>query len=161
MYLFSGICDSLDVFCVLRNTFEDLWIGFIKHSNSNVWYSTKSSDCIEKSFTIPGQLFHERQCAVLNMSEPSYSGNPNLLYADSCNGRELGFVCLKSSGKIPKGKFLFQNTVKKKLYTIQRYINTNSRSLFSMNHRTNFLRSRLIFSFLIVLIQRVSYPLIF
>lgn len=104
MYLFSGLCDSLDVFCVLRNTFEDLWIGFIKHSNSNVWYSTKLSDCIEKSFTIPGQLFHERQCAVLNMSEPSYSGNPNLLYADSCNGRELGFVCLKSSGKTPKGK---------------------------------------------------------
>eukprot|EP00105_Crassostrea_gigas_P042727 XP_019926875.1 PREDICTED: uncharacterized protein LOC105337962 [Crassostrea gigas] len=108
MKTYSGNKDEVNLYIKIKaerlgwNTFEDLWIGFIKHSNSNVWYSTKSSDCIEKSFTIPGQLFHERQCAVLNMSEPSYSGNPNLLYADSCNGRELGFVCLKSSGKIPK-----------------------------------------------------------
>lgn len=54
MYFFFGICDLLDVFCVLRNFFEDFWIGFIKYLNSNVWYLIKLFDCIEKFFIIFG-----------------------------------------------------------------------------------------------------------
>lgn len=92
--------------CINRQAFEDVWVGLMKHSNSSVWYATKSSKCIEKTLTLPGELFHERQCGVLNMSGPSHSGNSNLTYADSCNGRELGFVCVDVHEKIPSGNFL-------------------------------------------------------
>lgn len=68
--------------------------------------------------TLHGQLFHERQYAVLNMSGPSHSANSNLTYADSCNDRELGFVCIDLHGKIPSGKFLLLNI--RYLYTIYR-----------------------------------------
>lgn len=97
--------------CINRQAFEDVWVGLMKHSNSSVWYTTKSSKCTEKTLTLPGELFHERQCAVLNMSGPSHSGNSNLTYADSCTGRELGFVCVDIYGEIPSGKFLLLDII--------------------------------------------------
>lgn len=97
--------------CINRQAFEDVWVGLMKHSNSSVWYTTKSSKCTEKTLTLPGELFHERQCAVLNMSGPSHSENSNLSYADSCTGRELGFVCVDIYGEIPSGKFLLQDII--------------------------------------------------
>lgn len=83
------------------HAFEDVWVGLMKHSNSSVWYGAKSSEWVELAITLHGQLFHERQYAVLNMSGPSHSANSNLTYADSCNDRELGFVCIDLHGKIP------------------------------------------------------------
>lgn len=75
--------------CINRHAFED----------SSVWYGAKSSEWVEQTITLHGQLFHERQYAVLNMSGPSHSANSNLTYADSCNDRELGFVCIDLHGK--------------------------------------------------------------
>lgn len=73
--------------CINRHAFEDVWVGLMKHSNSSVWYGAKSSKWVELTITLHGQLFHERQYAVLNMSGPSHSANSNLTYADSCNDR--------------------------------------------------------------------------
>lgn len=95
--------------CINRHAFEDVWVGLMKHSNSSVWYGAKSSKWVEQTITLHGQRFHERQYAVLNMSGPSHSANSNLTYADSCNDRKLGFVCIDLHGKIPSGKFLLIN----------------------------------------------------
>lgn len=64
--------------------------------------------CKEQNITLPGQLFHERQCAVLNMSGKSYSGNFNIMYAAACEEKFLGFVCLANQGLVPSGKILLQ-----------------------------------------------------
>uniref|UniRef100_K1RAX5 C-type lectin domain-containing protein n=1 Tax=Magallana gigas TaxID=29159 RepID=K1RAX5_MAGGI len=60
------------------HAFEDVWVGLMKHSNSSVWYGAKLSEWVEQTVTLHGQLFHERQYAVLNMSGPSHSANSNL-----------------------------------------------------------------------------------
>ncbi|XP_052720736.1 uncharacterized protein LOC128192229 [Crassostrea angulata] len=80
---------------------DDVWIGMIKHANSNFWYPTMHGICKEENKTLPGQLFHERQCAVLNMSGNSYSGNFNIMYAAACEEKFLGFVCLANHGLVP------------------------------------------------------------
>lgn len=64
--------------------------------------------CKEENKTLLGQLFHERQCAVLNMSGNSYSGNFNIMYAAACEEKVLGFVCLANHGLVPSGKILLQ-----------------------------------------------------
>lgn len=91
-----------------RPASEDVWIGMIKHANSNFWYPAMNDKCEEENITLSGQLFHERQCAVLNMSGNSYSGNSNIIYAAACEENFLGFVCLANYGLIPNGKFLLQ-----------------------------------------------------
>lgn len=80
-----------------------------KHPNSSSWYLVKEDKCEEVNITLPGQLFQERQCAVLNMSGPSYSGNSRVIYAEDCEGRTLGFVCLVSYGDILKGTVCMQS----------------------------------------------------
>lgn len=91
-----------------RRTSDDVWIGMRKHANSNFWYPTMHDICKEENITLPGQLFHERQCAVLNMSGNSYSGNFNIMYAAACEEKFLGFVCLANYGLVPSGKILLQ-----------------------------------------------------
>lgn len=92
-----------------RNTSDDVWLGMYKHPNSSSWYLVKEDKCEEVNITLPGQLFQERQCAVLNMSGPSYSGNSRVIYAEDCEGRTLGFVCLVSYGDVIKGTVCMQS----------------------------------------------------
>lgn len=89
------------VICFNRNASEDVWFGLIKHPNSSLWYECRKNHCVEANIVIPGQLFYERQCAVLNMSSASKS---NILYADNCEGNAFGFACLGQYGTVPNGK---------------------------------------------------------
>lgn len=83
------------------NASEDVWLGLIKHPNSSLWYQSRKFHCVEANISLPGQLFHERQCAVLNMSSDTKS---NILYADHCEGNAFGFACLGHYGTVPDGK---------------------------------------------------------
>eukprot|EP00105_Crassostrea_gigas_P021899 XP_011441213.1 PREDICTED: uncharacterized protein LOC105337960 [Crassostrea gigas] len=80
------------------NASEDVWFGLIKHPNSSLWYECRKYHCVEANIVIPGQLFYERQCAVLNMSSATKS---NILYADNCEGNAFGFACLGQYGTVP------------------------------------------------------------
>lgn len=42
--------------CIIRHAFEDVWVGLMKHSNSSVWYGAKSSEWVEQTITLHGQL---------------------------------------------------------------------------------------------------------
>lgn len=92
-----------------RNTSDDVWLGMLKHSNRSSWYLVKEDGCEEINVTLPGQHFHERQCAVLNMSRLSYLGNSRVIYAEACEGRTLGFVCLLSYRDVLKGAVCMQS----------------------------------------------------
>lgn len=92
---------DLMVICLNRNASEDVWLGLIKHPNSSLWYQSRKFHCVEANISLPGQLFHERQCAVLNMSSDTKS---NILYADQCAGNAFGFACLGHYGTVPDGK---------------------------------------------------------
>lgn len=88
-----------------RNTTEDVWIGLIKHQDSHVWYDVRKDKLCERNDVYyPGQLYHERQCAVLNMSGSVFAGNSHIIYAENCEGRQLGFVCLSNHGQVPTCK---------------------------------------------------------
>lgn len=91
-------------FCFNRNASEDVWLGLTKHPNSSLWNKCRKSRSAEINITLPGQIFYERQCAVLNMSRSS--AHSNTLYAERCEGKAFGFVCLQKIGKIPDGKLL-------------------------------------------------------
>ncbi|XP_061184946.1 uncharacterized protein LOC133192961 [Saccostrea echinata] len=81
---------------------DDVWLGMIKHQNSDVWNEERKYICQEVTMKISGQNQLERQCAVLNMS--SVSPNDNLMiYASSCDKSIFGFVCLVAQGELPKG----------------------------------------------------------
>nr|XP_022325995.1 uncharacterized protein LOC111125970 [Crassostrea virginica] len=83
------------------NTTEDVWIGLIKHQDSHVWYDVRKDRCERTDVYYPGQLYHERQCAVLNMSGSVFAGNSHIIYAENCEGRQLGFACITHHGLIP------------------------------------------------------------
>ncbi|XP_048775470.2 uncharacterized protein LOC125680071 [Ostrea edulis] len=83
-------------------TNHDIWLGMTKDKNSEIWYTVRSTKCIERNFTISGHNHSERQCAILNMSVSSHADTDNMIYADSCDAQLLGFACLVPKGRIPK-----------------------------------------------------------
>jgi hypothetical protein len=82
----------------------DVWMGLIKHSDSDIWYEVRRNMCPSKSYTFSGQVHRERQCAVLNMSMSSLEDTDNMIYAVPCDAQTLGFACIMSMGEIPHGK---------------------------------------------------------
>lgn len=94
----------INTFPFQRPTNHDIWLGMTKDKNSEIWYTVRSTKCIERNFTISGHNHSERQCAILNMSVSSHADTDNMIYADSCDAQLLGFACLVPKGRIPKGK---------------------------------------------------------